>query len=267
MGSNGPSGWSPSMDRARACGLAGPAPPGDWFPDVYSDFAHRLLDPERTYPCYFGTRAQRTGNNWFWIVDDRLPHEYGVDALVAALAAFRVRAWTGPVRQSLVVFVGPPDPAPALAAHHARFWALLSALSARDQAPWPPDQPTDPDDPHWQWSFAGEPWFVFAGSPAYSARRSRDLGPCLTMVFQTRRVFQGLAGDTPEGKAAKTRVRRLLTQYDRVPPHPHLGDHQHSSTHKWRQYAIPDDQTVYSAEGCPFRPPMVPPAEDPAGTT
>jgi hypothetical protein len=211
-----------------------------------------LLDPELDYPCHFGIQGQHSGNNWFWAVDDRRPDRYGVAALAAALAAFRARAWTGAVRQSLIVFVGPPDIRPALARHHARFWRLLSGLTARDPAPWPPDRPTDPGDPRWQWSFAGEPWFVFAGSPAYVARRSRSLGPCLTLVFQTRRVFQGLAGDTPAGQAAKAKVRRALIRYDRVPPHPHLGDAGHSSTHKWRQYALPDDQALYPVDGCPF---------------
>lgn len=230
----------------------GREPPGDWLPGAYQTFVRRLFDPEQDYPCYFGVRGQRHDNNWFWLVDNRRPNQYGVGALAVALGAFRARAWTGPVRQSLVVFIGPPDPAPVLADHHSQFWRLLDDLTMSDPAPWPVDQPTDPVDPRWQWCFAGEPWFVFGASPAHTARRSRNLGPCLTIVFQTRRVFQGLGGNTARGQAAKAKVRRLLAASDLVPPHPHLGDANHSSTHKWRQYVLPDNDAVSPVDSCPF---------------
>ncbi|MGH8933774.1 MAG: YqcI/YcgG family protein [Egibacteraceae bacterium] len=220
-------------------------PPRDWVGPAYEAFADRLLDS--AYPCDFGVRGQRNGHNSFAAVDDR----ERPDSLVAALLAFRERAWRGPRRQSLVVFVGPPRPT-TLDQDHERFWALLERLSAHDPAGWPQDVPRDPRHPGWQWCFGGEPWFTFACSPAYSARRSRNVGPCLVVVFQTRRVFEGLSGSTPAGRAAKQRVRASLMAYDAIGPHPHLGDPQHSSTHKWRQYALPDDQRVLATDACPF---------------
>jgi FPC/CPF motif-containing protein YcgG len=224
----------------------------EWLAEAYSTISEKLLDPALEYPCHFGVQGQQLGHNWFTAVDAGRPG-YGVDTLAATLLAFRARAREGPRRQSLIAFVGPPEPAATLAAEHARFWALLGTLTARDPAPWPDAYPRDTTDPGWRWCFAGDPWFVFAASPAYRARRSRNLGPCLTVVFQTDRVFQGLAGTTTAGRAAKRVIRARLASYDLVPPHPHLGDQQLSSVHKWRQYALPDDQEILRPEGCPFR--------------
>lgn len=223
-----------------------------WVPYAYEAFTAKLLDQERAYPCHFGVQGQQRGNNWFTIFDASFPGEHGVRALGDALLEFRERARRGPRRQTLVVLAGPPEPHAELAGHRAAFWALLRELSAIDTEPWPEGLPTDTADPAWQWCFAGEPWFTFMASPGYRHRESRNLGPCLTLVFQTRRVFEGLGGSTVAGQAAKQRIRAHLERYDKVPPHPFLGDPMYSSVHKWRQYALPDDQSVGTAEKCPF---------------
>jgi FPC/CPF motif-containing protein YcgG len=223
----------------------------DWAVDAWSDIAARLLDPTADYPCHFGAQGQQQGHNHFTVVDREHAGAYGVPVLARTLRRFHELARSGPKRQSLIALIGPPDPDATLANHHARFWSLLRELHAEDAVPWPTDAPVDPDDPTWQWCFDGEPWFLFVGSPAYRARRSRRLGGCLTVVFQTRRVFDGLGGNTPAGQAAKRRIRARLAVYDDVPAHPYLGDPASSSTHKWRQYALPDDQGTVAAR-CPY---------------
>src|SRR5262245_30411316 len=195
-------------------------PPWDWLSHACSAYTARLTDDKDLYPCHFGVTGQERGHTWFTAVDHGQPHRYGVDALVESLLAFREIAWSGPARQSIVVFVGPPAAVPDLAADHAAFWSLLRQLSDRDPADWPSDRPRDTTDPNWQWCFAGEPWFTFVCSPGYVNRRSRNLGPCLTIVFQTRRVFEGLSGSTRTGQLAKQAVRQRLLSYDAVPPHP-----------------------------------------------
>lgn len=226
-------------------------PPWDWLPGVLTTFDTTVRARRPDYPCYFGTRGQVDGNNWFTVVDERAPGGFDVAALARSLSTYRDRAWTGPKRQSLIVFVGPPEPTAGLDGHTARFWRLLTEISRRDPAPWPSDVPTEPSAPDWQWCFAGEPWFAFMCSPGYQARRSRNVGPCLTLVFQTRRVFDGLSGASHAGQAAKARVREAVLAYDAVPPHPHMGGADGSSVHKWRQYALPDDQRDLPGQ-CPW---------------
>jgi hypothetical protein len=232
-----------------------PAEP-PWLATAYREFTRRLLADGGGYPCHFGVQGQRGGGNWFTAVDEHAPGEHDLDGLADVVREFRHRAWTGPRRQSLVVFVGPPDPAAALDRERERFWAVLSGLSQRDTRPWPADQSTDTADPHWQWCFDGEPWFVFAASPAYRRRRSRNLGPCLVAVLQVRRVFDGLSGSSLAGRAAKARIRHELSVYDEVGPHPHLGDQEASSSYKWRQYVLPDDDEEFAPQGCPFPAPQ-----------
>lgn len=219
-----------------------------WLVPVHATFVEKILDPAG-YPCHFGANGELSGHNWVTTCEGL------EDAanLADALHAFVSVADNGPKRQSLIAFIGPPQPAADLAAHGRLFWNLLERLSALDPEPWPARFPRDPAEAHWQWCYAGRPWFVFAASPGYRNRRSRNLGPCLTMVFQlSELVFDGLGGSTPAGKAAKASIRGRLKDYDAIGPHPHLGDPLHSSTHKWRQYVLPDDDRILDTTGCPF---------------
>jgi uncharacterized protein len=227
-------------------------PPWDWLGTVYAAFNATLLDEEQKFPCTFGVSAQSHRHNSVTAVDARLPEAYGLDALAASLLAFRERAWQGPRRQSLIAFVGPPEENPDLARDSERFWRLLGDLSALDRAAWPTGSPRDPKDPKWEWCFGGEAWFTFMCSPAYIARRSRNITPCLTVLFQTRRIFEGLSGDTPPGQIAKKTVRERLVAYDGQPPHPHLGSAEQQCDYKWRQYVMPDDLEVVPVDSCPF---------------
>lgn len=232
--------------------ISGPVP--DWLTPAHAAFTQTVLAVEPGYPCHFGVRGQLDGNNSFAALDERAGAALDLAHLARSLMGFQRRAWSGAKRQSLIVFVGPPRPPADLDADVARFWGLLAALRRHDPAPWPVDVPTDARDPGWQWCFGGEPWFVFMCSPAYRIRRSRNVGPCLTMVFQTRRVFEGLSGTSVAGRAAKATVRERLLAYDAVPAHPHLGDGTASTRHKWRQYALPDDQAELTPEACPWPP-------------
>ncbi len=244
---------SPSWNSAQPDIDALLAVQPEWLADAYSTYLRHVTADSPAYPCHFGVNGHREGNNWFTSIDQSAAVPgHGADGLAAALRAFRKQAWSGPERQTLLAFVGPPDPEPDLGRDYRRFWDLLASLTLFDERPWPHDRPVDAADPRWEWCFDGEPWFVFGCSPAYRLRRSRNLGPCLTLVFQVRRVFARLSGSTPAGQAAKWQIRRSLLAYDAVAPHPHLGDDQHSSVYKWRQYMLPDDQHVRDPAECPF---------------
>ncbi|MCZ0209499.1 YqcI/YcgG family protein [Streptomyces achromogenes] len=239
---------------AEQMAQADPADPlWSWVVPAFREFDRTLTDESAKFPCLFGVGAQNNGHNSFTALDTRLPHTHGVERLAQTLRAFRDKAWTGPRRQSLVVFVGPPAEVPDLDHDRERFWRLLGDLRAHDRSPWPENCPSDPADPKWDWCFAGEPWFTFMCSPAYAARRSRAIGHCLTVIFQTRRIFEGLAGNTPAGRKAKQNVRDRLAGYEELPPHPHLGSAERQVDYKWRQYFLPDDLTEFPVDACPYK--------------
>jgi len=220
-----------------------------WVERCRSQVGATLLAGDgREYPCYFGVEGERRGwNTYTWIERRADPRPLAAE-LAAFLRASRERRGE---RRSLVCLVGPPEER-ALDEHRADFWGLLAALHRLDGRGWPEAAPPDPADPRWKFCFAGEPIFVFGMCPAYERRRSRAVADCLTVVFQSETVFHGIGGATPAGRAAKRRIRALLGGYDALPPHPALGDAERPSTDKWRQYFLPDDQSL--AERCPFRP-------------
>ena len=255
MEANGAGLWSGTelggdFDRADAC--------PDWVRLAYNEFHTRLTDAD-DYPCHFGVQAERSGHNWFAAVA-RDPGRADAEALGRALLSYAERSASGPRRQSFVVFAGPPRPAEDTEPTDSRpiddgacFWRILSALSSVDPAPWPLGFSQDTKDPDWQWCFGGRPWFVFAGSPANSVRRSRNFGACLAIVFQTMRVFEGLLDTKRSWHAAKERIRASLERYDTVPIHPHFGALTDEAAYRWRYAVLPDDQQISRPEGCPFR--------------
>ena len=234
--------YSPGQDPRRP----------EWVAHAYRQFAANLLAPAG-YPCHFGVQAQRLGNHWFTAIDTSAAEPVSA-ALAGTLLNYLKRAQVGSKRQSLVVFVGPPWAESDFDGDLACFWDVLSGLRDVDPAAWPADVPQDPRDPEWRWCFAGEPWFVFAASPNNRARRSRNLGDCLTFVFQTMRVFDGLIGATEPWHAAKQLIRARIDKYDTVPLHPHLSDTFTTPAYRWRYAVLPDDQSVLDPAACPYDP-------------
>ena len=179
-----------------------------WVRAADRAFAECLLDSDPPYPFCGG---QIDGESWCTAVEPASSGARGVAALAETLLAFQGQAGDEPQPRTLVVFVGPPDPAPVLARHTDQFWRLLGHLAARDPQPWPHDRTRDVLDPAWQWCFAGEPWFVFGASPAHRSCDDRDRGPCLTVLFRALRAVEGSERPSMAGEAPwpRERVRRL----------------------------------------------------------
>lgn len=223
-----------------------------WFVEAYKQFHAIVIDKEKQFPCYFAIDGERIRLNWYTYVDRRSP-KASLSQLSETLGRFLdVSAQVSRKRVSLLAFFGPPQQEEvSLMQYRDQFWHVLASLRKHDPQPWPRTVPVDPRDPKWEFCFSGEPLFVFGNCPAYKLRRSRNVGDCLVIVFQPKRVFHGIGGETPAGRAAKARIRNRLQAYDLIPPHSDLGSYDHSSTSKWRQYFLPDDATAISDE-CPF---------------
>ena len=215
--------------------------------DAYASFRRILLAEHPPFPCHFGVDGELRDANRYAYVDEETR-----EALPAMLERFlEVASRPARDRMSLVVFAGPPEAGLPLEEYRRRFWELLVFLHERDPEPWPEAVPRDPAHPRWEFSFAGQPLFVFGSCPAYRRRRSRNLGECLVLIFQSKVVFAGIGGETPAGRAAKRKIRQRLLAYDAVPPYPDLGSADHSSLSKWRQYFPSDDEEPVGG-ACPF---------------
>jgi amino acid adenylation domain-containing protein len=200
------------------------------------------------YPCHFGRNALHLGELFgTWVGADG-----DLSALRADLAAFLDATRPFAHRRMVLSAFFAPEPGADHAAHGRRFWSVLRALSDVDDRPWPDEIPLAPEHNRWEFSFHGVPMFVFAAAPTHVARRSRNLGPGLVMLFQPRNVFAGIEGGSPAGIVARRRIRDRLATWDAVEPHPFLGDYGDPSNFEWKQYYITDGDGGTMYEACPL---------------
>ena len=200
------------------------------------------------YPCHFGRNALHLGELFgTWVTADG-----DLSALRDDLAAFLDATRPFAHRRMALSAFFAPEPGADHAAHGRRFWTVLRSLCDLDDRPWPDEIPLAPEHNRWEFSFHGVPMFVFAAAPTHFARRSRNLGPGLVMLFQPRNVFAGIEGGSPAGIVARRRIRERLEAWDTVEPHPLMGDYGDPSNFEWKQYYITDADGGSMYEACPL---------------
>jgi FPC/CPF motif-containing protein YcgG len=226
--------------------MADPARVPDWLIREYRSFHETVIDED--FPCNFGLAAEKDHElRYTFVQGDDLA------ALPQTLEAFLQLSRSHPnVKHNLTVFFEPEPEARAFEYYRTRFWEVLNFLHAHDRAPWPPQIPTDKDDPLWEFCFGGDPIFMFAASPAYVQRRSRNYGNSFVMLFQPKRIFKGIESETPAGTKARRVIRARLKKWDRSEAlHPDVNDYGEVLVHRWKQYVLSDDNTP-ARGGCPF---------------
>jgi hypothetical protein len=126
---------------------------------------------------------------------------------------------------------------------------LLQYLHEHDRIPWPAGAPTDPLDPHWVFWFEGIDFFINFSSPGHALRHSRNLGPALTAVVQSRSSFDRFSG--PDSKV-RSLIRARVDEYDRLPAHPALGSYGDPVNRELFQYFLGDsnDKPIDLLNGC-----------------
>lgn len=129
------------------------------------------------------------------------------------------------------------------------FWQLLSQTTEYDTEPWPADLPEEPTDHLWEFCFAGEPYFVYCGTPAHELRQSRYF-PYMMLAFTPRWVLKEFNARTRQAEHTKGLIRQRLAQYDPVPPHPDLKFYGAEDNYEWKQYFLRDN--TESLSKCPF---------------
>jgi len=198
------------------------------------------------FPCYFGVAAQKSGHLFFsYIENDDFTH------LPSTLISFlEVTEKTPSERNALVLFVQPEKVERETAYYHDYFWKILNFLHEHDKYDWPEDFPLDPDDPKWEFIFHKTPIFISANGPFYKNRITRNLGDCLILIFQPRRIFADLSS-TPKGKKATQIIRANVEKIEGMPTHPDLGSYGDPNNREWKQYVITDDNNTTKGS-CPF---------------
>ena len=219
--------------------------PPAWLADTYATFQKNLLDGG--YPCYFGSQAERNGALYYSYISGAQ-----IDHLPTTLQTFlRACANISRDKNNLVVFFE-PDTSPAThSQHRAAFWDTLQYLRDHDPTPSSASYRSDPSDPLWEFPFAGSLFFVVGTSPSYRSHRSRNLGPCMTMVFQPRGVFQDSRTGNEIGAEVRDTIRNRVEVFDGIRAHPDLNTYGHPGNLEWTQYFISDDNSRETGR-CPL---------------
>lgn len=93
----------------------------------------------------------------------------------------------------------------------------------------------------WTLDCRGVGLFLNFSSANHRARRSRNVGPVLTVIAQARESFDR------KGRAeerVRARIRKRIASYDDVPPHPCLGSYGDPNNREALQYFLGDDPTT-----------------------
>lgn len=225
-----------------------PVPP--WVQLASRRFRDRVCNERETFPCYFGTIAEKTGSLRYTYVEDS-EIEQPWELLETLVSYLQTCQGTGK-RSALVAFAGTGGNERSLQDYEAAFWRIMQFLHDHDPHPWPADVPTDPEDPLWAFCFAGQPIFVSGHSPLHHQRRSRWSPTGLLLVVLTQEDLAGIDCDNATARAVRRRIRGLLEEYDTVPPAAELtsfyGDVQ---GREWRQYWL-DDANIRRPAQCPL---------------
>lgn len=231
---------------------SGAAP--DWVEAHWRTFRDGLLGERNgsPFPCFFGAESVREGDPLYTAV----PSMTDKDALLGlggTLVEYLDVYEGHNDRASLVAFFRPPERTLTEREYHEALWHVLQFLHVHDPEPWPEGIPTDPDDPHWEFCFAGEPMFPTCRAPFYEDRKSRYCPIGLEVTFQPRALFENLnvTGDTEAGRHAREVIQNRLTEYDGVCPHADLGDWGVEGDREWVQYMLSADDEQFPDE-CPI---------------
>lgn len=211
----------------------------------------RAKGADAAFPCYFAVRGLARDQLRYCFLSGETQRD--MDTLAASLEVYLSQAPAIGPTTSLVVFLATDTrQSRPLEEYRARFWRVLAALQERDPAAWPDSVPRDPEDPSWEFCFAGAPLFVVCNTPSHRARRSR-YAQMMTLTFQPRWVFQGIEGGTAPGDTARRTIRQRLRSYDDIPPSPELHDYGAEGNREWTQYFLDDrNDAIPCRASCPL---------------
>ena len=208
-----------------------------WKADRYRAFRETMTSEADPYPCTFAVEAEEEGLfRYLFASTDERGHETVARGLEAYLDGYEDIGRFS----SLAMFFEPPAEEWGPGRYKRAFWDVLRYLNRNDPSPWPPEVPTDPEHPKWEFCFAGEPLFLVVRAPFYDERRSRHAEYGLEITVQPKSLLSDLSGLTDEGQRIRSVIRSRLADYDDVPMHPDSGDFEDPRTTEWKQYMLPE---------------------------
>lgn len=231
-----------------------------WQQEAFESFANMIADAEHRFPCVPGRQGFVSNQLRFCFLSSPNRQET-IHALAGALRSYgQCSRQTGEYASLITIFATDfatdfateaehTDHEAKIVSYETLFWSILRQLHALDGQTWPAEFAQDPDNPTWEFVFAGEPYFAFCATPAHKLRKSRHF-PWFLIAFQPRFVFEQFNDGSPYGQKMKAIIRKRLESYDDAPVHPALKSYGQADNHEWKQYFLRDDDSAPSK--CPF---------------
>lgn len=194
----------------------------DWVRVSYEAFVQIIRRDD--FPCFFGTLAEQKEMIRYAIAPSLTAPEVLDRILEAVYTYLEEEAKVEDVQSedplflTLVIFLPLEEGEYPLEHYADRAYSFLNGLHQRDRFPWPDDIPNDPSNPDWRYCLGGRSLFVNVCTPANKNRRSRNLGPGLTMVINPEDLFQ--KAWERWGEEPRRKIYQRVETYDRIPPHP-----------------------------------------------
>lgn len=207
-----------------------------WKKKRYVEFRETMRDTR--YPCHFAVKAEQDDSARYLFAGDVRDRD-SLLKVREGLQQYLERYQSIAERTTLVTFFESTTEERSEREYRDRFWSVLEFLNERDPDPWPSDVPEDPNDPEWEFCFAGEPMFIVGRAPFYTDRKSRYTPHGLEVTIQPRRTLDDISGDTEEGRHIRSVISERLRNYDDIAPHPDIGDYGDPDTREWKQYLLP----------------------------
>lgn len=223
-----------------------------WQIRASQDITDRLSNEE--FPCLFAQNAFRRSLVKYSFIDQL--NADGLSQVERDLTDYLARAdqWNGKVSSAeplLMLFSTEQVTATSIEDWHKIGWSILQHLHNNDPMPWPENTSLSPHSPFWSMAYCGTEIFVNMSCPSHVGRKSRNLGAGLVLVVNPRARFDIVAGNTPEGRRMRQKIRTRVTAYDGQDHCPQLGSYAAGEI-EWWQYGIVDDNKTRTDQ-CPFK--------------
>ncbi len=195
----------------------------DWVQQSYNAFVTIMRDDN--FPCFFGTLAEQKEMLRYAIapsLEEAKSFEHILEAVYFYLEeesnVVENSTEEDPLFLTLVIFF-PLEAEEFPLDHYAeQAYTFLNELHQCDRFPWPDDISTDSSNSNWRYCLGGRSLFVNVCTPANKNRRSRNLGPGLTMVINPEDLFERAWKRWGEGP--RRTIYQKVGKYDAIPPHP-----------------------------------------------
>ncbi|KOP66433.1 hypothetical protein AMS62_15215 [Bacillus sp. FJAT-18019] len=225
--------------------------PEEWQREAITRLAEKMTDRSAKFPCIPAVQGHAKNHFRYGFIQKGEAQE-AAEQLALMLGEFGSRSRELGPYTSLVVWIRTEPSRENLEGieyYERLFWQLLSRTTEYDTEPWPAELPEDPADHLWEFCYAGEPYFVYCGTPAHELRHSRH-SPYMMLAFTPRWVLKQFNARVRQAEHTKVMIRKRLAEYDPVPPHPDLKFYGAEDNYEWKQYFLRDNTT--SLLKCPF---------------